>query len=1058
MIGNARGIHTAPGIYSQEVDLSYAAKSLGITSLALAGETLKGPAFEPISISDYNEFVQYFGGTSPEKFIGSKYPKYELPYIAKSYLNESNQLEVCRVLGLSGYNAGPAWLITASKSGDTANTQYVVAVLRSTANYGTKGTIDVCSNEVNAYDRLSYDAHSISMDKYTSVSYKIECENSSASADTAAGAVTKIDVNSSNYGRFCLVINGDEGDPATGIRVQVSLNPGDKDYILSVLGSDPLNAPYPVFVEELYDVAYAKMLSAGKVNQIQLSDRLISGLVEKGDELIPAKPKKESVVDILESDDAIEFSFVNAGQRYLVPITKKVDVTEGKATVSGLTSGETYTYKYKDSAGTEYSKDITATGDTHEITITEAGVTEIEIRLASYEVKVVKMSSSNGRRLYKLESYDTPEVMEDDEIIFVDNASAYFKFDSNKNEIKEVATDLNDYKEMFRCASTPWVVSEIKGDGLNLEVKKLFRFHTISDGNAANQEVKVSIMNIKPDDGTFDVLVRSFDDMDSSPKVLERFTRCSMVEGSSNFIGLKIGTFDGEYMTKSKYITVEVNANDMTEKCVPAGFLGYPMRDWGEDYENPSMGYNCELDIDTKAKRQFFGFSNITGIDVDLFNYKGRAAYNSVASLSDGFHLDGRIELLGTSTGTKDKMALTVDGESGFKFSSVKNPSSFSVPARISSEAEMRGSMYGDDNSDGLALRKFTVCFYGGFDGWDIYRTERTTADKFKANKYMGSIVAGVGNNFSQIKDGVALGLSGNCITSDYYAYLAGAKQFANPESVAANVFATPGIDYVNQNMLSSEILSMVEEERGDCLYIMITPDKPSGAEDSDYYAADEAANNLNDSGIDSSYAATYFPWVKYYDSENNRYINLSPTKDVVAALAYTDRVSNPWFAPAGTTRGNVDCEKAHIILTVPELDTLYEARINPLQTFAVDGVKIWAQKTMYDADTPLNRINVRRLMLRVKQLIVGACKRLVFEQNSTDMGNEFKKLIKPILNDIKSKKGIYDYQITVDDSAEARDRLELPAAISIKPTKALEYIDITFTIMPESVSFDKEA
>ena len=1055
MIGNARGIHTAPGIYSQEVDLSYAAKSLGITSLALVGETLKGPAFEPISISDYNEFVQYFGGTSPEKFIGSKYPKYELPYIAKSYLNESNQLEVCRVLGLSGYNAGPAWLITASKDdGD----KYVVAVLRSTANYGTKGTIDVCSNEVNAYDRLSYDAHSISMDKYTSVSYKIECENSSASADTAAGAVTKIDVNSSNYGRFCLVINGDEGDPATGIRVQVSLNPGDKDYILSVLGSDPLNAPYPVFVEELYDVAYAKMLSAGKVNQIQLSDRLISGLVEKGDELIPAKPKKESVVDILESDDAIEFSFVNAGQRYLVPITKKVDVTEGKATVSGLTSGETYTYKYKDSAGTEYSKEITATGETYEITIAEAGVTEIEIRLASYEVKVVKMSSSNGRRLYKLESYDTPEVMEDGEIIFVDNASAYFKFDSNKNEIKEVATDLNDYKEMFRCASTPWVVSEIKGDGLNLEVKKLFRFHTISDGNAANQEVKVSIMNIKPDDGTFDVLVRSFDDMDSSPKVLERFTRCSMVEGSSNFIGLKIGTFDGEYMTKSKYITVEVNANDMTEKCVPAGFLGYPMRDWGEDYENPSMGYNCELDIDTKAKRQFFGFSNITGIDVDLFNYKGRAAYNSVASLSDGFHLDGRIELLGTSTGTKDKMALTVDGESGFKFSSVKNPSSFSVPARISNEAEMRGSMYGDDNSDGLALRKFTVCFYGGFDGWDIYRTERTTADKFKANKYMGSIVAGVGNNFSQIKDGVALGLSGNCITSDYYAYLAGAKQFANPESVAANVFATPGIDYVNQNMLSSEILSMVEEERGDCLYVMITPDKPSGAEDSDYYAADEAANNLNDSGIDSSYGATYFPWVKYYDSENNRYINLSPTKDVVAALAYTDRVSNPWFAPAGTTRGNVDCEKAHIILTVPELDTLYEARINPLQTFAVDGVKIWGQKTMYDADTPLNRINVRRLMLRVKQLIIGACKRLVFEQNSTDMGNEFKKLIKPILNDIKSKKGIYDYQITVDDSAEARDRLELPAAISIKPTKALEYIDITFTIMPESVSFDKEA
>ena len=115
-MSNARGKHVSPGIYTKEIDLSYAVKSLGITTLGLVGETKKGPAFEPMMIEDWNEFVDYFGGTDASKFKESMYPKYELPYIAKSYLTESKQLQVCRVLGLSGYNAGPAWIISAYNS------------------------------------------------------------------------------------------------------------------------------------------------------------------------------------------------------------------------------------------------------------------------------------------------------------------------------------------------------------------------------------------------------------------------------------------------------------------------------------------------------------------------------------------------------------------------------------------------------------------------------------------------------------------------------------------------------------------------------------------------------------------------------------------------------------------------------------------------------------------------------------------------------------------------------------------------------------------------------
>ena len=166
-MANNRNTHSSPGVYTQFTDIQYAAKTLGITTLGLVGETKKGPAFEPIPITNWTEFTEYFGGTSAELFKGSKYPKYELPYIAKSYLKASDQLYVCRVLGLSGYNAGPAWIITAS--GDDS-VEHVVAVLRSRGKYEKYATIgDKCNGGVTKYDTLTFDCDKITIEPYTNV-------------------------------------------------------------------------------------------------------------------------------------------------------------------------------------------------------------------------------------------------------------------------------------------------------------------------------------------------------------------------------------------------------------------------------------------------------------------------------------------------------------------------------------------------------------------------------------------------------------------------------------------------------------------------------------------------------------------------------------------------------------------------------------------------------------------------------------------------------------------------------------------------------------------------
>ena len=148
-------------------------------------------------------------------------------------------------------------------------------------------------------------------------------------------------------------------------------------------------------------------------------------------------------------------------------------------------------------------------------------------------------------------------------------------------------------------------------------------------------------------------------------------------------------------------------------------------------------------------------------------------------------------------------------------------------------------------------------------------------------------------------------------ITSDYYAFLGGYRQFANSNGTAINLLCTPGIDYVNNSELVNEVISMVENERYDTLYIVTTPDKPYGASDSEYdmYTPDEAVSNLEDSDIDTSYACTYYPWIKYKDTTHNQYIYLPLTKDLVRNIAYTDNITYPWYAAAGWNRGEISGE-----------------------------------------------------------------------------------------------------------------------------------------------------
>ena len=1037
-------VHVSPGIYFSESEISAATTSLGITHLGLAGETVKGPAFQAIDISSWEQYQMYFGGTNTDKFIGSQYPKYELPYIAKTYLEQSQSLKVVRTLGLSGVNAGTAWVIcaygTSSESDYPSTNPMVVAVIRSRGehlkatwlNDGENG----CPPEYE-YDKILYYASDVELEPSHELELDGEC-NLNFNANQKDFKISSLD-----YGTFTLKVTRYDGEIK---KYSVSLNADRRNYIYNVIGGDPERGDAEIYVEELYDVALRQLVD----REIPLLDNIVGEIKTlKPYKLVPCH---KSVWGILVDDD-VTLKRKDVGKRFLYDASVSVD-------------SENKPYRI-------YEKDI----DGYYVPITPEN---------GDIVTVMPIIQKDGTRKYlyvlkkdKDGNKEALGIAEDDgqgrvvEVVYVDNENLYYK--KGDDRCLPITLDVNNYKEQYRYASTPWVVSELKGSAKEVKLTKLFRFHTISDGDSSSTEVKISIENILPDDGKFDVIVRDFNDTDASKSILESFRGCNLIPGSENYVAYRIGSFDDSYESKSNFITIEVNETDLTRNSIPAGFLGYPTRNYSgttaagtnDLMQKPYLQYNTFVNDDIRIRKQYFGMSDLVGIDTDLLKYKGVEAYvdDDPNAITPCFHLDSRIfegqpDENGVVIEDGIDQTVIVDGVKGYTWVTVAKDNILEysrIEPRIGTEELMMDTIYEDKR-----YRKFTLCFYGGWDGWDYYRKSRSNGDDFKFQKYRGHIdpISGEGDNFSIIRNPEAYGFdeAEKVITSDYYAYLSAIRQFANPKQTDINVLATPGIDYVNNNLLVQETIEMVEDERADSIYVITTPDKPYGFGDSisEMYTASDVIDNLEGSEIDSNWACTYYPWIKYYDSVNSQYIYLPPTKDVVKNFAYTDNVAHPWIASAGWFRGLTDGVKSKKTLVLSEQDELYGGRVNFINNFADEGMRIWGDKNLQvEQNSQLSRISKRRCLIRLRKLISIACIGLIFDPNDNTTSQSFRSAVEPILSNFIANRALIDAKLVIDDSQESRDRLELNAQIYIKFVPNLEYINIGLKITPSGVSFD---
>ena len=280
-------------------------------------------------------------------------------------------------------------------------------------------------------------------------------------------------------------------------------------------------------------------------------------------------------------------------------------------------------------------------------------------------------------------------------------------------------------------------------------------------------------------------------------------------------------------------------------------------------------------------------------------------------------------------------------------------------------------------------------------------------------------------------------------------------KTLANPEEVEFNLLAVPGITSSGAGAPINNFLNMVEQRADSFLLIDLANSTSTGS------GLGLSVSNAQDQAgkFDSSYGATYYPWVRINDSENNRLVWVPPSVEVLGAYAFNDRVGQPWFAPAGFNRGGLErVLEVRRRLTQTQRDNLYNNTpgVNPIATFPGQGIVIFGQKTLQKKLSVLDRVNVRRMMLTVRKTISRMSRNFVFEQNNAATRGALLDMVNGYLGSVQAANGVNEFRASIEEGADLVDRNVIKGKIFLKPTTVAEIIIFDFTLTPQGASFSE--
>jgi hypothetical protein len=672
----------------------------------------------------------------------------------------------------------------------------------------------------------------------------------------------------------------------------------------------------------------------------------------------------------------------------------------------------------------------------------------------------------------------------------------------------------NNLKRDTAESKAGWVIAQdlgTAGDFIPNNAQKLFRFSTLNSGEWDSRNIKISIQDIAFSNneiepfGSFTVVIRAANDNDSSTKVLERYTDCSLDPAANSYISRVIGdqhlAWDeterrlrlfGTYANVSELVRVEVSTEVEAggdARWLPAGYFGPPrFNSFTTTGSVPAtapllsasitaLSTGGSVTIATKAAAATTVFTgsvtfpkfNLRASSNDVTLPGATRAYFGIESRRDAqgkLHdptyddlVRAKPSLLNSwdadSTHTETSFIFTLDNLSASAGITATDTTTDVVyvsgsrasGSSITAAGISAGALTADPDFGGLidlGYNRFTMPLVGGFDGLDV--TERDP----------------LGNHL----------INGTDKTSFVHnTYRRAIDMLLDTDNLDVNLAVVPGL---TNTALTRKLIDNCEE-RADALAIIDLEDDYtpiyeviSNTSEADRVGAvDTAVGTLKGLNINSSYGCAYYPWVLVRDTATTgQTIWLPPSTVALGVLGNSETSSELWFAPAGFNRGGLTEGDSGLTvvgvrqkLSSKERDKLYNQNINPIASFPAEGVVVFGQKTLQLTRSAIDRINVRRLMIYLKKEISFAASRILFDQNVRSTWARFTGKVNPFLGDIQSRFGLTDYKLVLDETTttpELVDRNILYAKIYVKPARAIEYIALDFIITATGASFEE--
>jgi len=686
---------------------------------------------------------------------------------------------------------------------------------------------------------------------------------------------------------------------------------------------------------------------------------------------------------------------------------------------------------------------------------------------------------------------------------------------AGRNQSEEGKPNYESFESRYQTSKTPWIVSQFFSKGSDNsprpstesdgEAYKLFRLHALDDGEVSNTQYRLLVENVRYSGlnqyGSFDLTLERYDSDPVVGQPVAAWKNLSLDSNDKNFVGRVIGDkhiyfdFDrsedkqrlvenGQYARKNKFVRVELSeellSGNVPVEAVPTGFQGhsYIHTSYDGNFIEPAIIGNARVFTNVgNNPTETLSQAHVTPLDlVKSINRVVASSLESDDELAWGVKLgyrqnsfDGHKELVEESFNRSllswAKYYPALDGnpvlvseddvgdvqKGMFSLEKILIPSSSVVDDAIvswdgaeyqrdaSNVTPADGARYVNMSKDAaggnVRYLKFRCLFQGGFDGVNIF-------DKEKAE------LTGI----ASLREGEDETASNLFVGPTVIAYRKAIDVLSDKSAAEFQLLAIPG----QRTSSVTDYAINACEERFDAMFVMDIVHKDalgSVIEDSLVVpGVRQTIKEFENRGLNSSFAAAYFPDVVMRRPSDRAPIVVPPSVGMMGVMSRNDSIADPWFAPAGLSRGRLSAIDSNVQMNRDLLDELYDVDINPIYVPAGRSGEVYAfgQKTLLQGQSALDRINVRRLLIDIRRKVKKVGEQLLFEPNRASTLQRFSSLVEPIMANVQQRRGVTRYKVQIDTTTTTQNDIEnntIRGKIYLQPTKSVEFISLDFVV-----------